>query len=158
MFRCSVFNFIVKVIPIKPWQDFLIRRHLGGCRHCREGLITSEEAEILLEMAFPESSRKDFWPAVKHAHHEPVAEKKRFLWPRWRWAMGAAGLAAAVLAVLWIGFFSPSHDIPSPGISDEGFQIKYIKVGDEPADTFVFQTQDSDMIIVWAQKETGGSS
>jgi len=38
------------------------------------------------------------------------------------------------------------EDITSP------FQIKYIRIYDKPARTYLFQLQDSNMIIIWAEK------
>jgi hypothetical protein len=86
----------------------------------------------------------------------------------WRWAAAASGLfLASILTFALIRYFqsTPASGGPlgpdAPALRASGaldapdsgqFQINYVRIADEPAQTFVFKPHDSDVVIVWAGK------
>ncbi|NIM90477.1 MAG: hypothetical protein GTO17_05960 [Candidatus Aminicenantes bacterium] len=150
MFRCRMVNFLFSIFPLKIWQDFLLRKHIQDCSCCQENLASLEEAKSLLIQEGEVGDLEGLWPKVKVQLAEEERKEKYFRLPRWGWAVGAAGLLVAIILGVWL-FWSarlgkPSEEPGSP------FQIKYIRVHDKPARAYLFQPQDSNMIIIWAEE------
>lgn len=84
----------------------------------------------------------------------------RFRFPRagWRWASALAGLFLAFFATLWfVRYFEHVNGrvgSPTPTGENEQVQIHYVRIGGEPAPTFIFQPYDSNIVIVWAGKNS----
>jgi len=55
-----------------------------------------------------------------------------------------------MVAVLIYKTFTPSR-IQQKELT-KTFQINYLKIENEPAQAFIFQPKDSDLIIIWAEK------
>jgi hypothetical protein len=151
MDRCKIVHFLFHKMPLKLWQDFLIRAHIQRCENCLSRLASAEEVKTLLVQGSEVKEFRDLWPAVKAgiAKKEPL----RFTQAgrRWRWGLAAAGLAAVVLiGILTFRVLGPGG---SPENKGEGrFQINHIRVQDAPASPFLFQSKGSDMILIWAEK------
>ena len=72
----------------------------------------------------------------------------------WRWASVAATAVVVTLAGL---LASPRGrtgraSTRGPIAPADRFEIDYVNVGGEPAQTFVYQPQGTDTVFVWAQK------
>jgi hypothetical protein len=152
MLRCKIIQFLSTVIPLKVWQDFLLHSHVDRCETCRSKLATREEVKSVL---YQESDVEDFreiWPAVEAGINIKKAEKKGFFPIGLKWALPAALLA--LLIVAGIVFTPILQRNGGSGEQNQGakFQINSIRVGNEPATPFLYQPQDSDMIIIWAEK------
>jgi hypothetical protein len=73
---------------------------------------------------------------------------------RRKWWYSLAGALTVILAgaliYLGVDHRKSGTEIHNP----ESFCIQYIKVNDQPAQAFLFQPKDSDMIFVWAEKKS----
>jgi hypothetical protein len=150
MFRCRMVNFLFSIIPLKIGQDFLLRKHIQNCPSCQENLASLEETKSLLIQEGEVGDLEGLWPKVKVQLAKEKRKEKVFRLPRWGWAVGGAGLIAVVIIGLWL-FWSAHLGKPSEELG-RPFQIKYIRVHDKPARAYLFQPQDSNMIIIWAEE------
>lgn len=152
MFRCRMVNFLFSIFPLKIWQDFLLQKHIQDCPACQENLASLEETKSLLVQEGEAEGRESIWPKVKVQLTKEKRKEKLFRLPRWGWAVGAACLLIAIFLGVWFYQLAPPGKTPEEGITSP-LQIKYIRIYDQPARTFFFQPQDSNMIIVWAEKD-----
>lgn len=152
MLKCKIIDFFASAIPLKRWQHFLIRHHTERCPDCLKKLASEDEVKSLLIQENGVGDLEGMWPAVKMKMRQS-GERFR-LRGRWRWVYSAAALLVIIAGLIWIYFAS----VPPPDISEEmtgdGFKINYIKVDDKPARAYVFRPQDSNMFIVWVEKES----
>jgi len=152
MLRCRIINLLFSIFPLKIWQGFLHQKHIQGCPVCQEKLASREETKSLLIQESEVGNLEDLWPKVKVQLTREKRKERLFRLPRWGLAVGAVGLLAAVLIGIWL--YRPfALDKPSEEELAAGFQIKYIRVDNKPARTYIFQPQDSNMIIIWAEKD-----
>jgi len=150
MFRCRMVNFLFSIIPLRIGQDFLLRKHIRNCASCQENLASLEEIKSLLIQEAEVGDLEGLWPKVEVQLAKEERKEKVFCLPRWGWAVGAAGLLVAIILGVWL-FWSDYFGKPSEQL-DRPFQIKYIRVHDKPARAYLFQPQDSNMIIIWAEE------
>ncbi|MCK4336993.1 MAG: hypothetical protein KAX11_03550 [Candidatus Aminicenantes bacterium] len=69
---------------------------------------------------------------------------------KWRYSLAGAMTVILAGALIYLGV---DHKKSGTEISNpESFRIQYIKVNDQPAQAFLFQPKDSDMVFVWAEK------
>jgi hypothetical protein len=153
MSGCKRYEILFKIVPFKSWQYVLLDRHLLRCPACLENLAGAEEAKLLtiakdqigdLENVFPQTSLP-----FKKQERKPALPARPF----WRWAVGTLGvLAVAVAAVLVL--------TRPPGTENLDLRVKlrvdYIKIYGQPAQAYIFQTQDENSTFVWAEKSTQG--
>jgi predicted anti-sigma-YlaC factor YlaD len=154
MLRCNIIHFLMSVFPLKIWQGLLIHSHVDKCETCRGKLASLDEVKTSLYQESDVENFREIWPDVKAVIIDKKAEKKAFF-PTWlKWASATAGFVTLILA----GVLFYSILIRNGGIAEknrgEYFRINSISVGDEPATPFLYQPQDSDMIIVWAEKSS----
>ena len=150
MFRCRMVNFLFSIFPLKIWQDFLLLKHIQNCPACQENLASLEETRSLLIQEGEVGNLEGLWPKVKVQLTKEKRKEKFFRLPRWGWTVGAAGLLIALILGVWL-FRSANIGKRSEEL-DRPFQIKYIRVHDKPARAYLFQPQDSNMIIIWAEE------
>ena len=151
MFWCEVNHFLLSIFPLRSWQSFLIRTHIQNCEACRRQLASREEVKDLIIQESEVEGFRDLWPAIKSGISERAPEKSPKYPLNRRWAF-AASIAVVILAG-FVFFLTISQK--GALLDQEGqarFQINSIRVGDEPATPFVYQPKDSDMILVWAEK------
>lgn len=153
MWRCRMVDWLIRVLPVKAWQDLLIRRHVTGCQACTGKLAAREEALAVLVQERDLVSIKDFWPGVEHRLRPDEGGRMTAPGLNWKWVAAAAVLLAALGTGLWL-----SRDRIGNGYPDltRKLQIDYIKIGDQQARTYVFQPQDADMTLVWVEKNGEG--
>jgi hypothetical protein len=152
MFRCRMFNFLFSILPLKIWQDFLLRKHIQNCPACQENLAGLEETKSLLIQEGEVEGLEGLWPKVKVQLTKEKGKERLSRLPRWKWAFGATFLLIAIFLSIWFYQLVPPGKAPEQDITSP-LQIKYIRIYDEPARTYFFQPQDSNMIIVWAEKD-----
>ena len=70
-----------------------------------------------------------------------------------KWGLGLAGTVTVFLAGLLIFFRLGQRRPDQENAYPESFRIQYIKVHDQPAQSFLFQPKDSNMVFVWAEKK-----
>jgi hypothetical protein len=151
MIKCKVINFLFSFIPLKRWQDFLLSHHIQRCPLCQKKMASLEEVRSLFIPEGDMESVPGLWPEVRMRLGEGKV-KKSFGLRRLAWIAGAAILLAAVAASVWL-FIIPGRNASSERLV-ERFQINYIRVGSGPARAYVFKPYDSNMIFVWAERET----
>jgi len=62
-------------------------------------------------------------------------------------------LAAAVLSVWFFGGFrvdTPPAAVPP---AEDRFEMNYVRIAGQPADSYIFQPSDSGMTLIWAEKK-----
>jgi hypothetical protein len=69
----------------------------------------------------------------------------------WGWAVATAFLLVLIAGFLLLKDFRPDR-AASAAVVPARFELEYVLVGGQPANTVVYQPQGSDMIIVWAGK------
>jgi len=153
MFKCKFIDFLFSVLPIKRWQDFLVRRHIQNCAVCRKKLATPEEARKLL---IPENEIEDLegiWPAIKSRLDERRRQKPR-VQRRWIWAAAAASLIIIVVSAVWIyQAVGPGKGSLEPPFAEQ-FRINSIEIDNQPAQAFIYHPHDSKTYFIWVEKKT----
>jgi hypothetical protein len=93
----------------------------------------------------------DFWPELVHGLKRAKPAKPSGPRLGRRWVLAAAGFAAVA-----IGFFllrPGEKDDPASGIK---LRVNYVKMYEEPAQAFIFKTQDENTTFVWVEKRESG--
>jgi len=152
MIPCKFIRFLFFLVPFRPWQDFLVRKHLDPCPVCSGLLARKEEVRKLLVAGESLEPSPELWPAARagmEAGKRPVENLRRSAWK----AALAAAAAAAVLAaafLVWPTFRQGGkRPVQEPA---SRFLVSFVRVGGEPATPFIYQPSGSGMIIVWAEK------
>jgi anti-sigma factor RsiW len=159
MSGCKTINFLFDLLPLKIWRGFLIRRHVESCPACQDRLAAREEGKALLVQAEDVEALSGLWPEVRLKLSQVCGQKQtRKPMARFarRWAIGAAGLLIAVLTSVWLYRGYEPERIQQGDEVGRRFQIQYLRVEDKPALSFVFQPQNSNIIIIWAEKIYNG--
>ncbi len=160
---CRMVNLAYALLPLSAWRGFLIRRHIETCGRCQALLAGCGEARRLLVSADSQKDGDLLWQKVWRQLGDGRASRSRWQHSAesrkiWKWALGGAALLAVVAVNFWVlrGGRSPEMGAPAPSRPDR-FDLKYLKIDGEDANAFVYQPQNSDLIIVWAGKDrTGG--
>jgi hypothetical protein len=152
MIRCKIINFLFRVFPVRAFQGFLIKNHFEKCPDCQNSLAKREEARLFLVKEEQTSEMVNLWPGIREKLCEGSGEKFRtpFI-QKWKWALSAAVLAVCILTGLWYLNRSGSTKLAFQQDLDQPFQINYLKVGEKPAGAYVYESQDSEMMFVWAE-------
>ena len=99
---------------------------------------------------------KDFWPGFAAAVGKKGTTKHVRIGtrPTLQWALGTAGLVVIIgVSVLVPKLFRRSGPSAAPGKTAVIFRIDSVKINDEPAQAFIFQTQDQGSTFVWVEKQ-----
>lgn len=156
MLRCKIFEYAFSLMPLKKWQDYLIRYHMERCPQCQGTLISREDVQGITIQESQCGESESLWDGFEQKVREAKSDKQHVLGPRWSWAYGLAVVFALGAAAIWF-VLSPQFRKTRVEESLTGhFRINYMRIENEPAQAYLFQPQDSHMIIVWAQKNTGG--
>jgi hypothetical protein len=143
-------------LPLKKWQDYLIRSHMEGCPDCQETLIRREDVQGMTIQENQCVATETVWDGFAEKVKQTRTEKPQVFRPRWSWAYGLAVALVSASVALWF-VLSPQFRKSQVEESLNGrFRINYIQIENKPARTYVYQPQDSHMILVWAQKNTSG--
>jgi hypothetical protein len=153
---CKIVDVLYAVVPLRPFRDYLIRRHMEGCPRCQARLLSRAEAKGLFVAPEAVGDTKRLWqrissrvgPALETQGRQPAPARAG-----WRWATAAALTAVVAVTGFWLlrEVGKPGFDAGSVGPADR-FQIDYVNVGGAPAQTFVYQPQGTDTVFVWAGK------
>jgi len=139
-------------LPFNSRASVRLRAHIERCDRCRQSLASPEEARAatLAKEKMPEA--RDFWPQfVFDLRNDETARPGFRPAPRRRWAFAAAGALIAVLGGLLI-IRSPQRQ-PRVGPLVK-LRIDSVSIYGQPAQAFVFQTQDADSTFVWVEKQS----
>lgn len=152
MIRCKLINFLFRVFAVRVFQSILIKHHFEKCADCQNSLVKAEEARLFLVKEEKALEIVNLWPGISEKLCEDTREKIRTpFFPKWRWALSAAGLTIFILTGFLYLNRPDSTEMASQQGLDQSFKINYIKVEEKPAETYVYETQDSDLITVWAE-------
>jgi hypothetical protein len=116
-------------------------------------LASREEASALIIQEKEVEDFKDLWPDVKSGIIENRFEKKAVSSVNRRWIFAAAGIAALFMAGILFVISLSQNGIPIDQNGEVKFKINSIRVGGEVATPFLYQPKDSDIILVWAEKD-----
>jgi hypothetical protein len=156
MLRCKTIEYAFSLVPLKKWQDFLIRFHMMRCPDCQKMLISREEVQGITVQESQCLATEAVWDGFEEKLKEARTENRQLFRPRWNWAYATAVAFVSVSVAIWI-LISPQFRKSRVEESFSGrFRINYIQIENKPAQTYVYQPQDSFMILVWAQKNTSG--
>jgi hypothetical protein len=99
---------------------------------------------------------KDFWPGFAAAVGQKGSTKHVRIGgrPTLQWALGAAGLVVVIgVSMLVPKLFRRGGPPAAPEKTAVIFRIDSVKIDDEPAQAFIFQTQDQGSTFVWVEKQ-----
>jgi len=156
MSRCKIFGCAFSLIPLKKWQDYLIRFHIERCPNCQKTLVSREAVQGITIQESQCVDTESLWDGFEEKVREEKRNKPHIFSPRWGWAYGIAVVLVLVAATIWLVLSPQFRRIQVEESLNEHFRINYIRIENEPAQAYVFQPQDSHMIIVWAQKIISG--
>ena len=153
MTRCKFIHFVFQVLPIRTLQNVLIKKHFEKCSNCLEELVGPEEAQGILMREDPAGQSIDIWTGIQ-AGLCVEKDKKETLryFPRLKWALGATGLVLFFLVGYWAVNQSNDTRLASSPMMDDQIQINYVRVEEKPAEAYVYEPQDSEMLLVWVQR------
>ena len=144
---------LIRILPVKAWQDFLIRRHVSGCAACMGMLAAEEEVRAVMIQEQDLLGIKDFWPEVKLQLLEGPRIPVRSLKPLWQWVSVTAALAVMVITSFWLYKDFGREETAGGG---QRLLIDYVKIEDKPARAYVYKPQGVDMTLVWVEKNGEG--
>jgi hypothetical protein len=152
MWRCRMVDTLFKLMPLKVWQDFLIRYHISNCPGCQGKLANKTEIRAILISESEIPASKDLWPGLVTSLNKGLGQDSLSPQRNWRWGYAAVGMAVIVAAVIW-NLRTPVPIMPE---FSGGFQIKSIEVDGRPAQAFLFKSEDPNVFYVWAEKGSKG--
>jgi len=162
MRHCKILEVLIEAIPVRAWQDLLLRRHVERCPFCRARLAGRDEARRVLAGEQDFSVGLNLWPTIKARLTGPAEEPRVPPRPRLglaRFAATAAALVAAAVLSVWFmrGFrvVTPSAAVPA---AEDRFEMGYVRIAGQPAESYIFQPPDSGMTLVWAEKKSKGGA
>ncbi len=152
MIRCKLINFLFRVFPVRAFQGILIKHHFEKCADCQNSLVKAEDARLFLVNEEKVREMVNLWPGINEKLCEGSEGKIRTpFFPKWRRALSAAGLTVFILTGFLYLNRPDSTEIASQQGQDQSFKINYIKVEEKPAEFYVYEEQDSELITVWAE-------
>jgi hypothetical protein len=156
MSRCKIVWYAFSLGPVKIWQDFLIRVHIEKCPECQKKLISREAVQGITIREFQCGDADSLWNGFEQKVRRANENNRHVFGPFRRWVYAMAVLLLFVATAIWFVVSPPLRKARIEESLNEHFRINYIRVEDKPAQAYVYQPQDSNMIIVWAQKNFRG--
>ena len=160
MASCKLVSFFYDAIPSRRFRDLLLRSHVEKCVRCQAALLSREEAKALFVKPEDVGGTEETWRTISEAAKGATPPAGAHAAPRgrgpawWQWAAGAATLIVVAAVGFWlldnIGRTGPGPLASTP--PPDRFEIKYVNIGGEPAQAFIYQPQGSETIFVWASK------
>jgi hypothetical protein len=126
------------------------------CSDCQKTLISREDVQGMTIQEIQCETTEVVWDVFEEKLKEARTDTRQAIRPRWNWAYGIAVALVSVSLVIWF-ILSPQFRESQVEESLNGrFRINYIQVENKAAQAYVYQPQDSYMILVWAQKNSSG--
>jgi len=143
----------IRILPFHAGLSSRLRRHLEQCPECRGRMADIREARAATVSTHDLGMVRDFWPRFAQGLDRPLSGAYSRPKPGLIWALGTAGLLA--LAIIGVFLFIPSAPtaILSSGVK---LRINYVRMYEEPAQAFIFHTQDADSTFVWVERPKPG--
>jgi len=152
MIHCKIINFLFWILPINQIRSCLIQKHINKCPYCLKKLASASEVRSLLTTENSSETKVDLWPFLKQKLDKPQKKRKSAPFLQKRWAYVAAVILAVTASGILIFYSWFDHQPKEYLSSPSDFQIQYINVQNQPANTFYYQSPDSDFIFIWAEK------
>ena len=121
-----------------------------------DNLATMDEARRATISKERLGNVKDFWPGFAAAVGKKGSTKhvRAGARPTLQWVLGAAGLVVVIgVSVLIPILFRRGAPPAAPEKTAVIFRIDSVKIDDEPAQAFIFKTQDQGSTFVWVEKQ-----
>ncbi|MBN2199339.1 MAG: hypothetical protein JW747_05760 [Candidatus Aminicenantes bacterium] len=153
---CRTRKALIGLVPLASLRRALLARHLSRCARCREREADIREARSVTWAKEDFEGRPDFWPRLEEALRRPDAPHTAAprLAPRWRWAaVSAAAVGLAAAGLILIDFEKKNGPVVAPGLK---LVIDSPRIYSEPAQAYIFQTQDEHTTFVWVEKQPQG--
>jgi len=156
---CRIVDRLYDAVPSRAFRGWLIRSHMERCEFCQAGLVGRGAARSLFVAPEDFGAADRLWakigPSVTARGPQPSEHAAA---PRLRlaWAAGAVSLFVTAVVGFWLlSGIRTAGTGPGTGAvpAADRFQMDYVRVGGADARTFVYQPNDSEMIIVWAEPE-----
>lgn len=149
---CRIYTFLYKIIPLKSFQHFLIRKHFSWCARCGLDENLDDQIKNLFQPSFDWIKQEDIlWPRIL-ADFEPRTirkeETRRRILPQpvWQWAL--AGLAFVCLIGLYIILLQvPDRQQLAQNRVHHRMKITYAKIKGKDAKSYVYQTSKKTFIL-----------
>jgi hypothetical protein len=156
MVSCKLAEFFYGLVPLAGFRNFLLRVHMEGCPFCEKSLVSRDQARTLFVGPEGLETDPDLWTRIRaRSADERTGPRGRRL--RLEWATGAAGVLVLAVAGFWLlRNVGPNGAGSGSGPIVDRFEIESINVGGAPAQAYVYQPGDTDMIFVWAEKSDQG--
>ncbi len=152
MRKTRLVEFLIRIIPVKLLQDYLIRHFLPANEIWHQKLADLNEVRGILVDEKEVSEIPSLWPRVRHDLATGRAPAERETRSGLRWAFQVFGLCMVLVLGFWLIRHRRSVNVPAADGSPGSFRIQSIRLEDKPATTFLFQPKDSKFIMVWAEK------
>jgi hypothetical protein len=148
---CRIAEALYGALPLRFFRDWLIRAHMDRCPRCQARLLGREEAQGLFVTPDQIGDATDLWRRIAREAGRAAVARPRGGTMAWQWALGVSTVAVLALAGFWLlrETGHPGGELAAIPPADR-FQVDYINVGGEPAQTFVYQPQGTDTVFVWA--------
>jgi hypothetical protein len=161
----GIVDLLYRLFPLRAVRSRLAE-HAERCPACGRHLADREEVKRALVAASDLGRLNDIWPAVRSGaaglsgrsgeNAGPASRRPSGSPPRrlWRLAAAGGGLAAAIfLTAFAVRYFgagaeSAAHQADSGG----GFRLHYARIDQRPADTFIVQSPEDNIVLVWVEK------
>jgi len=152
MLNCRIVEILFSIVPLNLWKDMLIRHHILKCSRCQGFLVDIKEVKTLLLQEKGTENLEGIWPEIKTRIRAERETKRSFSRPRLRWAISVAILLVLITSGIWFSLVKLDNKKASEQSIARSFQINYIKIGNKPANAYLYQPKDSEMIFIWAEK------
>lgn len=158
MSHLGIVDLLARLVPLRPVKAILAK-HAERCPACSARLAGRDEVRRILVQAADLGGMDDIWPAVRRGaeaggfNPDPGLKPGRAAAARpraWRFAAASLGLFAAVFVTAWLIRYLGGPG--GPAASEEGFRLHYARVERQAADTFVVQSPEDGMVLVWVGK------
>ncbi|RFT14976.1 MAG: hypothetical protein OP8BY_1176 [Candidatus Saccharicenans subterraneus] len=160
---CLLVDLGWRLVPLAAFRSWLLRIHLDGCPACRAGLAEREEVREL----FPEPEDRigaGLAALAAGSGSQPADGSSGHFEDRQNgWLVRLyAGTMAAVIVILLAGFgwylVRKGSGLPAPADNDTDetkivsrVSLDYVRFKGQPADTYIYRTDDPDMVIIWVE-------
>lgn len=151
MRTCSFYRLLYNLVPLNAWKYFLLQSHMEKCEMCRKEVAGISEAQYATVSRSRLERKIDLWPGISHALNDKSRPHKRASFRHWIWATAGSLAVAAGLVLLMIN--SSGNGTSYPEIK---FRLDYVRIYEEPAQAFIFKTQDANRTFVWVEKQNQG--
>jgi hypothetical protein len=126
------------------------------CPECQNNLVSLDDVQGITIQESQCADTESLWDGFEAKLREAKRKEDHVYSPRWRWIYGMAFVLVFGAAAIWFVLLPQFRKTQVEESLNGHFRINYIRIENEPAQAYIFQPQDSYMIIVWAQKNISG--